>query len=154
MLLGRLDPKVKETYGFRSNKCPPAVEELAEFELDLMKMINSIEFRSVRNNFLSKLKNDIKTINSTQEILVNADKSSNIYKLSKDDYNKYMLENITKTYKKCNKTKVNQINYQAKTIIEKLGIIDRVEKIQESEAFVTIKDHKDVKLLFVFFIGG
>ena len=67
-----------------------------------MKMINSIEFRSVRNNFLSKLENDIKTINSTQEILVNADKSSNIYKLSKDDYNKYMLENITKTYKKYN----------------------------------------------------
>ena len=60
-------------------------------------MINNIEFRSVRNNSLSKLKNDTKTINSTQVILVNADKSSNIYKLSKDDYNKYMLENITKT---------------------------------------------------------
>ena len=105
--------------------------------------INSIEFRSVRNNFLSKLKNDIKTINSTQEILVNADKSSNIYKLSKDDYNKYTLENITKTYKKCNKTKIDQINYQAKAIIEELEIIDRVKKMQESEAFVTIKDHID-----------
>ena len=105
-------------------------------------LLNSIKFRSVRNNFSSKLKNDIKTINSTQ-ILVNADKSSNIYKLSKDDYNKYMLENITKTYKKFNKTKVNQINYQAKTIIEKLEIIDRVEKVQESEGFITIKDHKD-----------
>ena len=72
--LGRLDPNEKETYGFRSNKCPPAVEELAELELDVMKMINSIKFRSVKNNFLSKLKNDIKTTNSTQEILVNADK--------------------------------------------------------------------------------
>ena len=143
VFLGRLDPNKKETHGFRSNKCPPAVEELAEFELDLMKMISSIKFRSVRKNFLSKLRNDIKTINSTQEILVNADKSSNIYKLSKDDYNKYMVENITKTYKKCNKTKVNQINYQVKTIIEKLEIIDRVEKMQESEAFVTIKYHKD-----------
>ena len=65
VFLGRLDPNEKETYGFRSNKCPPAVEELAEYELDLVKMINRIEFRSVRNNFLSKLKNDIKVINST-----------------------------------------------------------------------------------------
>ena len=106
-------------------------------------MINEIEFRPVRNNFLSKLKNDIKNINNTPEILVNADKSSNIYKLSKDDYNKYMLENITKTYKKCNKNKVDHINYQAKTIVQKLEIADRVEKMQESEAFVTIKYHKD-----------
>ena len=54
VFLGRLDPNEKETYAFRSNKCPPAVEELAEFEFDLMKMINSIEFRSVRNNFFPK----------------------------------------------------------------------------------------------------
>ena len=144
MFLGRLDPNEKETYGFRSNKYSPAVEELAKFELDLMRMISNIKFRSVRNDFLSKLKNDIKTINSTQEILVKADKSSNSYKLSKHDYNKYMSENITKTYNKCNKTKVNQINYQAKAITEKLEIFDRVEKMQESEAFVTIKITKTI----------
>ena len=45
----------KETYGFRSNNCPPAVEELAEYELDLVKMINITEFRSVRNNFFIKI---------------------------------------------------------------------------------------------------
>ena len=65
MFLGRLDSNKKETYGFRSNKRLPAVEELPEFEPDLMRMINSIEFRS---NFLSKLKNDIITINTTQDI--------------------------------------------------------------------------------------
>ena len=51
---GRLDPNEKGTYGFRSNKCPPAVEELTEFELNLMRVINSIEFRSVRNNFFDQ----------------------------------------------------------------------------------------------------
>ena len=35
VFLGRLDTNEKETYVFRSNKCPPAVEELAEFKCRL-----------------------------------------------------------------------------------------------------------------------
>ena len=43
-------------------------------------MVQNIEFRPVRNNFLPKLKDDVKVINNTKEIFVNADKSTNIYK--------------------------------------------------------------------------
>ena len=34
------------------------------------------------------------------------------------------------------------MNKQAKKIAEKLNIDDKVEKIQEAEAYVTIKNHK------------
>ena len=69
-------------------------------------MIQNIKFRLVRNDFLSKLKEDVKVINNTKELLVNADKSTNIYKMNKDVYNKYLTDNITKTYKKPTKIKL------------------------------------------------
>ena len=100
LFLGKLDQNRTETYGFKTNKCPPAIEELSEFESDLVLMIENIQFRAVRNNFLAKLKNDIKEINNTDELLVNADKSTNIYKFSKDQYKKHLCDNVTKTYKK------------------------------------------------------
>ena len=34
------------------------------------------------------------------------------------------------------------MNKQAKKIAEKLNINDRIKKIQESEAYITVKDHK------------
>ena len=34
------------------------------------------------------------------------------------------------------------MNKQAKKIAEKLNIDDKIEKIQESEAYVTVKDHQ------------
>ena len=71
-------------------------------------MVHNIEFRPVRNNFLSKLKDDMKVINNTKEVLVNADKSTNNYKMNKNAYSKYLTENITKTYKKTIKMKLTE----------------------------------------------
>ena len=68
-------------------------------------MAHNIEFRPVRNNFLSKLKGDVKLINNTKEVLNNADKSANTYKMNKNTYNKYLTENITRTYKKLTKVR-------------------------------------------------
>ena len=141
--LGKLGPNEKETFGFKSHNCPPFVNELAEFESDLLTMVHNIEFRLVRNNFLSKLKDDVKVINNTKEVLVSADKSTNTYKMNKNAYNKYLTENITKTYKKANKNKVNRINSEAKRIAEKLKLDDRIQQLQETEAFISVKDHKE-----------
>ena len=68
-------------------------------------MVHNIEFRLVKNNFLSKLKDDVKVINNTKEVLVNVDKSTNTYKRNQNAYNKYLTENITKTYKKPTKVR-------------------------------------------------
>ena len=43
-------------------------------------------------------------------MLINADKSQNIYKVSRESYKKNLVKNIGKTYKKSNKASVNSIN--------------------------------------------
>ena len=122
--LGKLDNQVKDTYGFKSSKCPPSVNELSSFESDLLMMIHNVEFQPVKNRFLSKLKEDVKTTKNPKELLIDADKSSNIYKMDKDTYKKYLKENVTKKYKKSNRNKVIKINIVAKKIAKKLKIDD------------------------------
>ena len=46
-------------------------------------------------------------------------------------------------YEKQNEKNLRDINIAAKKVAEKLSIADRVEKMQETEAYITIKDHKD-----------
>ena len=96
----------------------------------------------MRSNFLSKLKDDVKLINNTKELLVNADKSPNICKMNKDMYNKYLPENINKTYQSANKN-VGRINSESKTITEKLKLHDRIQQLQETEVFISVKYHKE-----------
>ena len=139
---GKLNGNNKETYGFKSIKCPPSVPELSDFESELTLMVNNIEFRNINNDFQKKLKNDINEINIYNKILVSADKSRNLYKLEKDQYQKLFKENITKTYKKSTNKKIEKINYTAKQITENLSIADRVPMLEEIEAYITIKDHK------------
>ena len=82
---GRLESNEKQTFGFKSTKFPPVIDELRPFESELQRMISNIEFRPIRNKFLTKLSKDIKSIKKIKGLLINADKSANIYKMSKED---------------------------------------------------------------------
>ena len=46
-------------------------------------------------------------------------------------------------YKKYTFNKVRNINNKAKKITENLPVADRIDKLQEKEAYITIKDHED-----------
>ena len=144
--LGKLGSKEKETFSLKSGKCPLSVDVLAKFESDLLTIVHNVEFRPVRNSFLSKLKDDVKVINNTKEVLVNGDKSSNTYKRNKNAYNKYVIEDITKTYLKNNKNKVNRINSEAKKITLKLKLDDRIQQLQGTEVLISVKNHKEAFL--------
>ena len=54
-----------------------------------------------------------------------------------------MHENITKTHKKTNESKIKTINKSAKKTANRLDLDNRIEKLQESEIYLTIKVHKD-----------
>ena len=82
-------------------------------------------------------------IKGSDKVFVAADKSRHIYKMEKEQYKKLLKENITKTYKKSNKTKTSKNDWEAKKIIEKLSLNDKIEWLQEREAYITAKDHKD-----------
>ena len=106
-------------------------------------MIKNIQFRHINSTSQEQLKKDIQQIRQRNQLFVSADKSRNIYKMNKEDYEKLMHENITKTYKKTNESKIKTINKSAKKIANRLDLEDRIEKLQENENYITIKDNKD-----------
>ena len=59
--------------------CPPMVEEVANFEHDLMMMIKNIQLTNINNDFLTKLRNDIFDIQKCEEVFIQADKSNQLY---------------------------------------------------------------------------
>ena len=128
--LGNLHSSDKVTFGFKSRNCSPIVEELENFENELMFMIKNIQFRKVNSSFQRQLNEDIKQIKRDTKIFVSADKSRNTYKMDSETYEKLLHENIAKTYKKTDKKKVRAINIDAKKIAKDLELEDRIEKMQ------------------------
>ena len=135
-------PCSKETYGFKSTKNPPPIEELKDFEDDMLKMIQSVKFKQVNNPFLNKLKEDTDSIQTEPKLLIAADKTTNFYKLEPSEYNDLLEKNITKSYKKAQPETTQAIHKQNKDIATKLGIDDRVDTTANKDAFITLKDHK------------
>ena len=122
------DEILNDNFGLKSEKCPPANKHLTQFEDGLYDMVKNINFKEIRNSFQDKLKADMKKIKSSKDVYVQADKTTNVYKLSKENYRKLLIENITKTYKIENENTVNKVDKEAKVIAEKLGMTDRMER--------------------------
>ena len=72
-----------------------------------------------------------------------ADKTRNVYEMGKDQYEKLLRENITKTYRKADDSTEENIGHELKDITNKLEVSDRVEKIAQRQAFISLKDHKE-----------
>ena len=65
------------------------------------------------NKFQEKLKHDITEIRNSNKVIVPADKTRNLYKMEKEDYNKFLSENIEqkqgKSIKSCCKKDCSQV---------------------------------------------
>ena len=130
-------------YVFRSRKCPPQHKDLIAFENDFLKLIKSVTFRKVRNKFQDDLRKDIISIKKSKNIYIFADKTNNLYETDISGYNKLLTESISKTYRKTNNKAYNSINKEAKAIAEGFEIGDRVDCLAKTNAFITLKDHKE-----------
>ena len=73
-------------------------------------MVRNIDFRNANNSFQTKVSSDIKRMKTNDNLLIPADKSRNIYLMSKDIYTKHLTETVTKTYKQCSRKKVKNTN--------------------------------------------
>ena len=80
-------------------------------------------------------------INKDPLFFIAADKFNNLYKFSKDTYSKLLQDNV-KSYKTSKVTIMNNINKDEKTIAAKPKLHDRVDQLNQSEAFFTRKDRK------------
>ena len=115
---------------------------LNDFEHDLYEMVRNIKFRPVRNAFQNQLSQDLKSIRSSQKILVAADKTTNIYKMEVEDYKKMPADNITSSCQKADSKNLDEINCEARILTSKLDLADRVQCYARKPAFITLKDHK------------
>ena len=131
-----------ETYGLKSSNCPRQVKELIPFENDLMQLAKDIKFRRTNNDFQVRLKEDIRNITNSGKTLTAADKTSNMYKLSKDQYNHLKQNAITSTYKKTSSKVKEEIDRNGLEFAKKAGIPERMDINGTNTCFITIKDHK------------
>ena len=135
----------KETYGFKSTNSPPTNRLLLPFENDLYHMIQNIKFSDPRHvpAFQKQLSKDAKNIKNSTDLYVPADKTTNLYKVSKENYQKLLHDNITKTYKKTEVETINTINMEARDIAKDQDLDERIESFSSRGAFITLKDHKE-----------
>ena len=54
-------------YGFKTCKSPPQYKELMEFEEYFQNVISNVQFRRVNDDFQNRLKNDIRSIQSSKK---------------------------------------------------------------------------------------
>ena len=90
---------------------------MKEFEEDLVSLISKITFRDVNDPFLKNVEKDLMKLNSSKDIFIFVDKTTNIYETSPENYKKLMRENITKSYKISDNNVTNDINQELRDII-------------------------------------
>ena len=87
-----------EWYGLKSPCSPRKVRELIPFENELVELIRNIKSKKIRNTFQEKLKEDIKLIKDSHKTMTSADKTSNMYRLTKEQYDQLIMNSITSAY--------------------------------------------------------
>jgi len=63
-------------------------------------MARSVEFRRLHKPFQAQLAEDVRNINASSAIYVSADKTSNMYKVEVENYDKILQDNISNNYRK------------------------------------------------------
>ena len=113
-----------------------------KFEAEMIGMVKEIKFRKMRNNIPQKMYEDMRRIKESDSIFVKSDKSDNLYEIEKGQYKQMMFKEVVKHYRKAPPDLEKELNSEAKMLAHRLGIVDRVEKYNTKNCFITIKDHK------------
>ena len=95
---------------FKSRKTPPQHMDLIAFADDLVKLVRNVTFKPISNNSQDEMKADIDSIKRSQNIYIFADETNNLNETDVKNYNKLLINNISKTYKKSDSVIFNKIN--------------------------------------------
>ena len=139
--------QMKENFGFSSiNALNEPVPELKLLEQRLTAMVRDVKFRKFSNELQKRLKQDVKTIRETKELIIQADKTSNNYKLDVPEYQRLIKKDVHKDYKKAAEEDLRRANDKHKEIVTNYDLENRVMKTQARPVRATLKDHKDTFL--------
>ena len=76
-------------------------------------------------------------------MLAFADKSTHLYKLFKDSYEKLLHDSITQTYKKAPVDAKWKIDRESKIFSKNLSLEGRMECYSDNYVYITLKDRKE-----------
>ena len=77
-----------------------------------------------------------------KKLFVFTDKTSNIYQIETDKYNKLTTDAITSTHKKISDKINNKVNADGKKIVENKEVVNQLFVNGRNSCFITLKDHK------------
>ena len=75
--------------------------------------------------------------------MISVDKTSNMYRLTKEEHNKLLQNAIISKNKKTNKKMKDKINKKGKAILKNKEALQRLDINKKVIAFFTLKDHKE-----------
>ena len=71
-----------------------------------------------------------------------ADKTTNIYHLTREEYEKILNDSITATYKKASSNVKKKTNAAGKQVLGNNKVLKRTQINVEDNCFISLKDHK------------
>ena len=95
------DHKQSFSYDLKSGRSPPQIKDLTQFEYDLVRTVKELKFYKVFQIFPEE---DLKHVQTSNKTLTPADKTSNMYRLIKNDYQKLLRNAIREHIKNQIKT--------------------------------------------------
>ena len=127
-------PKKKETFQFRS----------LPLQMGLHNLVKTLKFRKSpgTNSFQQKLRKDSTEIKKEKKLIIPADKTSNFYKVEKENYEKILEKSIHKKYKKASDDDIKSSKDKHLEIVTNLELEERVFARLPKPAYATLKDHK------------
>ena len=129
------------TFGINTAKCPQQIKEIASFEKDLLDLVKNIKLWKIQSDCQTKLSEDVNTILKSEKTITQVDKTSNMYKLSKDEYNNLLKSATTPSYKMASSKTKDQENKEGKRILNKHEVFRRINGT--SNCLLTQKDDKE-----------
>ena len=75
-------------------------------------------------------------------MLIPADKTNNLYKLTTEEYNKLLIQKISETYKKTTVSTINAINTETEAIAKDRNLDERIEQYNPNKFFITLNTRK------------
>ena len=92
--------KLEKKYGLKTLHSPKQVKERSAFEKELIAVVKDIKFRNARSDFQTKLQEDIRLIHKSKKTITYADKTCNIYGLTKEEHTSYYRTQLLRNIKR------------------------------------------------------
>ena len=132
-----------EWYGVKSLTSPRPVKELTPFRSELISLVKNIKFKKVRNHFQDRLQKDLRKVKASNKTMTFADKTTNVYRLTREEYEKILNDSLTATYKKASNNIKIKINVAGKQVLRNNKVLKRMQANGENNCFISLKDHKE-----------